>query len=110
MRTGPNGPFAIVQLPSGLAAVLVKDAVPAGRGHTITDTDLKTDRTNFARLLRELRQRAKLTQFELGEKIGLTQYAVAGWENGRCFPRTKNLVEIATVLGVTVDELLGRLS
>jgi DNA-binding transcriptional regulator YiaG len=36
--------------------------------------------------VRGIRQRLKLTQAELAERLHLTRDAVAHWENGRCSP------------------------
>lgn len=47
-----------------------------------------------------------LTQTELAEKLAVSFQAVSKWENGT-LPNIELLVELAGVLGVTVDELLN---
>lgn len=37
--------------------------------------------------IRSIRQRAELTQAELGKRVGVTRDAVASWEIGRTRPR-----------------------
>ncbi len=49
--------------------------------------------------LKELRERQKLSQFQLAEALGLTRSAVSDWERGICRPRlylpqTKELCRI----------------
>lgn len=108
VREGPDGPYAIVQLPAGLTTVLVRDASPIDRRtHNITDTDLRPDRSLFARTLRILRKRDNLSQLDLAKRLNVTQYAVSGWESGRCLPRTARLAALAGVFDVTVGDLLG---
>ena len=58
-------------------------------------------------LIKKFRQALDLTQEELAKKIGVTQAAVAMWETGEAKPSTNNVIELAKVLGVTTDELLG---
>lgn len=45
------------------------------------------------------------TQREFALQIGVSQPALQGWLSGDSFPNRINLKKIATVLGVTTDEL-----
>lgn len=54
------------------------------------------------------RMRNKLTQKELGEKVGLTGNMIGEVEAGRVQPSVKSISKLADVLGVSVDYLLGR--
>jgi len=56
--------------------------------------------------LRIARQRAGLTQQELGERIGGSQPQIAGWEGGVCCPRMPSAVRLAEALDVDLGELL----
>ena len=60
----------------------------------------------FADLLYELRKEKGLTQSELAEKLGITNKAVSKWETGEAMPDTAQLLPLAEILGVSVDELL----
>ncbi len=52
-----------------------------------------------------------MTQQELADRLGLTNKAISKWETGEAFPETAQLVPLADVFGVSVDELLrGRRS
>lgn len=57
--------------------------------------------------LRRIRKEKKMTQQQLADQIGVNVYAIKSWESGRYEPTTKNAFEVAKVLGVTMDELLG---
>ena len=59
---------------------------------------------NTIRLLREKR---KLTQAELGEKIGVSSKTVSKWETGRGLPDISLLEPLAQALGISVLELMN---
>lgn len=62
--------------------------------------------SKFSELLYELRKEKNLTQSELAEKLGITNKAVSKWETGEAMPDTAQLLPLADILGVSVDELL----
>lgn len=53
------------------------------------------------------RKEAKLTQKELGEKLGVTAQSVAQWENNLRNPKFETLAKIADALQIPVYELMG---
>lgn len=53
------------------------------------------------------RRRAKLSQEELAEQVGVSRQAVSKWERGEATPDVEKLVALARVFQVTVDELLN---
>lgn len=57
--------------------------------------------------LKEMRERAGLTQQQLAEKIGVTQQTVWYYENGRREMKSSILIELSNALGCTVSDLLG---
>jgi len=61
----------------------------------------------FGKRLLEARQRAGLTQTELGEKLGLSQRAVAHWEHRRSPMYAGQIVTLCKVLDVSAEWLLG---
>ena len=69
--------------------------------------------TTFADFLRTAREAAKITATELGRRIGKTQSYVSQLESGALHPpENDRLVEIASALGIEVDQLIiaaGRL-
>ena len=60
----------------------------------------------FGNHLYALRRDAGLTQQELAEKLGVTNRTISKWETGETFPETSQLVPLADLFHVTVDELL----
>lgn len=61
---------------------------------------------DFGNFLYALRKERGMTQQELADMLGITNKAVSKWETGEAFPETAQLVPLATIFGVTVDELL----
>lgn len=59
-----------------------------------------------ANRLLQYRKMNNLSQEELAEKIGVSRQAVSKWERAEASPDTDNLVLLAEVYGVTLDELL----
>lgn len=56
----------------------------------------------------DCRKAKGLTQEQLAKLLGVTQGAVAQWENGLTHPAFNMLPRLAAALGVTVDELIGK--
>lgn len=61
----------------------------------------------FTERLKELRLEKGITQDKLAEETGLSQAALARWENGLRSPAAYALVILAKYFGVTTDYLLG---
>ncbi len=57
--------------------------------------------------LKLLREEMKLTQRQLGVKLGVCNQTVSFWENGSREPDLDMLVKIACYFGVSTDYLLG---
>lgn len=54
-------------------------------------------------------RRAKgMTQMALADVLGISYQAVSSWENGRTMPDISKLPEISEILGISVDEILGK--
>lgn len=60
----------------------------------------------FEKNLKEYRERKGITQNELGALVGVTQGAIAQFENGSAVPNVKTAVRIAEVLGTTCENLV----
>ena len=56
--------------------------------------------------LREIRQRAGVSQVALAKKLGVTSSTVTQWESGVRNPNIVMIKRIANIFGVTTDELL----
>ena len=60
----------------------------------------------IAQRLQQLRQSHGYSQETLAEKLGLSRQAVSKWERAESSPDTDNLIELAKLYGVSLDELL----
>ncbi|MBI3155260.1 MAG: helix-turn-helix transcriptional regulator [Burkholderiales bacterium] len=63
---------------------------------------------SFGQRLAGLRKAAGFTQIELAAELGVSQRMVAYYESPQATPPANLLPQIATVLGVTIDDLFGR--
>ena len=59
-----------------------------------------------ANRLCEYRKKNNLSQEELAEKLGVSRQAVSKWERSEASPDTDNLIALAKLYGVTLDELI----
>ncbi len=55
----------------------------------------------------ELRKSHGLSQDALAEKLGVSRQAVSKWERSEASPDTDNLITLAKLYNISVDELLG---
>lgn len=60
----------------------------------------------IANRLAELRKKNGLSQEQLAEKLGLSRQAVSKWERAEASPDTDNLICLARLYGVSLDDLL----
>ena len=65
------------------------------------------DRYVTGAAIRRLRERKRMTQEELAEKIFVSGKAVSKWETGQGFPDISLLEPLAKALGISVIELLS---
>lgn len=63
-------------------------------------------RINIAKRIYEYRKAAGLSQEDVANRIGVSRQAVSKWECAEASPDTENLIALAVLYGVTVDELL----
>ena len=62
----------------------------------------------FGQRFQRLRKNASLTQEEVATKLNITAQAVSKWENDASAPDISVLSELSDILGVTLNELLGK--
>lgn len=62
----------------------------------------------FGQRFQRLRKEKNLTQEDIASKIGITAQSVSKWENDLSAPDISILLELADILGVSVEKLLGR--
>lgn len=63
-------------------------------------------RRSLGEVLRAHRERCKMTQELVAEKIGVSRQAVSKWESGAAEPSTSNLIKVARLYGVDPADLL----
>lgn len=56
--------------------------------------------------IKELREKNKITQVQLAEKLGVSDKTVSKWETGKGYPDITLLEPIADALCVSVAELI----
>ena len=61
----------------------------------------------IANRLQQMRKKNNLSQEELAAKMGVTRQAVSKWERAESAPDMENLILLAKLYGVTIDELLN---
>lgn len=59
-------------------------------------------------IIKEARQRARLSQQELAERLGTTQSVITRWETGRRSPTFETLVRAVRACGLKIAITLGR--
>lgn len=57
--------------------------------------------------IREARKQAGIKQVDLCARLGISQGALSGWENGKYEPDCAGWLSLSEVLGVSVDYLIG---
>ena len=65
------------------------------------------DQTKIGRFIAERRKQVNLTQLQLADKLGLTDKAVSKWERGIAMPDSSIMLELCSILGITVNDLLN---
>ena len=63
-------------------------------------------RRSLGEVLKSHRERCKMTQELVAEKIGVSRQAVSKWESGAAEPSTSNLIKVARLYGIDPADLL----
>lgn len=66
-------------------------------------------KVTMGKRIADLRRQKGMTQEQLANQVGVTAQAVSKWENDLSCPDISVLPRLAEVLGVTTDELLGKI-
>lgn len=56
--------------------------------------------------LKSYRTNKKISQEKVAELVGVSRQAVTKWENDQTIPNSNNLITLASIYGVSVDELV----
>lgn len=60
----------------------------------------------FQQQLTKLRQAAGLSQEQLADQLHVSRQAISKWENGSALPDIEKIIQIASILHVSLDELV----
>ena len=66
------------------------------------------NKIRIAECILNYRKERGLSQGEFGKLIGVSAFAVSKWEREICYPEIFLLPDIADLLGISIDELLGK--
>lgn len=64
------------------------------------------EQEKIGKFIAECRKKQKLTQEQLGEKIGVTSKSISRWENGKTMPDISLFEPLCKELNISVSELL----
>lgn len=62
---------------------------------------------SFRKNLEYLRKQKKLSQEELGFKLGVSRQAVSKWESGSAFPETEKMLSMCKIFNCSLDDLMN---
>ena len=60
--------------------------------------------------IKKYRKKRGLTQGEVGELLGVSAQAISKWERELGYPDIFLLADISNLIGVSIDELLGKVN
>lgn len=69
--------------------------------------EVQTMNVKIANKLYELRRNSGLSQEELADKIGVSRQAVSKWERAEASPDTDNLILLAKIYNVSLDDIIS---
>ncbi len=64
------------------------------------------NQVKIGKFISACRKDKNLTQLQLAEKLNVTDRAVSKWENGKSMPDTSIMLNLCSILGISVNELL----
>ena len=65
------------------------------------------DQIKIGKFIAALRKERRLTQEQLGEKLGVTNKTISRWENGNYMPNVEMLALLSKEFGVSINELIS---
>ena len=76
-------------------------------GYTNGERRMPMDQVKIGKFIAACRKKANFTQMQLAEKLGITDRAVSKWETGKTLPDSSIMLELCSILGITVNDLLS---
>ena len=65
------------------------------------------NQAKIGKFIAECRKKENLTQMQLAEKLNITDRAVSKWETGKSLPDSAIMLQLCSVLKITVNDLLS---
>lgn len=65
------------------------------------------DQVKIGKFISDRRKQLNLTQAQLAEKLNITDRAVSKWETGRSLPDASIMLDLCSILNITVNDLLN---
>ena len=65
------------------------------------------DQVKIGKFIAKCRKEHNLTQMQLAEKLGITDRAISKWENGKSLPDSALMLDLCSLLEITVNDLLN---
>ena len=65
------------------------------------------DQVKIGKFISQCRKNANLTQMQLAEKLNITDRAVSKWETGKAMPDTSIMLDLCSILKISVNDLLS---
>ena len=65
------------------------------------------EQEKIGKFIAKCRKEKGITQFELAEKLGVTDKSIGNWENGRNMPDLSLFKPLCDELGITINELIS---
>ena len=66
-----------------------------------------TKRIRIGEFIIDYRKKRGISQGEFGKLLGVSAFAVSKWERELCYPDIFLLSDLAKILGITIDEMIG---
>lgn len=66
-----------------------------------------TIKKSLGEVLKQHREDCQMTQEFVSESVGVSRQAVSKWENGKSEPSTSNLILLAKLFHVSIEDLLN---
>ncbi len=65
------------------------------------------DQVKIGKFIASRRKQKNLTQWQLADKLNITDKAISKWERGLSLPDSSIMLELCGILGITVNDLLS---
>lgn len=86
--------------------ILIVKALKKYSNSSVVRKEKAEIKQSLGEIIREHRIRCKMTQEFVAESLGVSRQAVSKWESGATDPSTSNLLALAKLFDVSVEELL----